>query len=251
MTNAATLASVGGDADDYALPGRGVHPEGLAYDARRGLIYTTSMLTGAVFRTTLDRRTFDVVSPAGANGCRSSTGLAVDVERRRLVVCGGVSGRVHLFDADSAAPMGYATNGLVDDLPAAMAPSATAPSFVNDIAFVGGDAYITDSYHPALFRLGRDVIRDGCGAGTVRLERWLDLAGTPDPLPVRRHRTRAFQPQRHCGDARRALPPRRPDQHEAAVPHRGGDPRDRRGRGPRQSRRRRADAAWRRRPAGG
>ncbi len=46
------------------------------------------MQAGAVFRTSLDRPTFDVMSPAGANGCRSSTGV-VGAERRRVVVSGG------------------------------------------------------------------------------------------------------------------------------------------------------------------
>ena len=167
------------DSDAYEVPGTGIYPEGLAHDAQTDMLFTTSMLTGAVFRAQAGRASFQSFSAAGADGRVSSTGIKVDPERRRLFVCGGVTGAVWVREVESGALIGRFTNGLVDGPPKTSAPNAEVPSFVNDVALVGSDAYFTDSYEPMIYRLiDADITAGGINAGG-RLEPWLPLDGTP------------------------------------------------------------------------
>ena len=163
----------------YAVPGTGLYPEGLAFDARSRTLFTTAMLKGTVFRVALDGRAFEVFSEAGAHGLTSSTGLKVNEATRQLVVCGGVTGLVHVFDVDTGRVIGRYSNGLVNAAPDTVVPNPAAPTFVNDVAFAHGDAFITDSYKPVLYRLTAAVLARGTVAELGQLEPWLPLDGTP------------------------------------------------------------------------
>src|SRR5687768_3552783 len=76
----------------YPLPAEVTYPEGIAYDARQGAIYTGSALTGAVVRLTLASKETTVVSPAGAllpaEPFPALLGMKIDA-RDRLWVAGG------------------------------------------------------------------------------------------------------------------------------------------------------------------
>ncbi|WP_235924439.1 superoxide dismutase [Brucella anthropi] len=137
------------------------------------------MLQGTVFRVALDGQHFEIFSEAGANGLASSTGLKINEETRQLVVCGGVTGLVHVFNVDTGTLVGRYSNGLIEGAPASVAPNPAAPTFVNDVAFAGGDAFITDSYHPVLYRLSAAALAQGTAAQLGQLEPWLPLDGTP------------------------------------------------------------------------
>jgi sugar lactone lactonase YvrE len=163
----------------YAVPGSGLYPEGLAFDPRTNSVFTTAMLKGTVFRAKLDSDAFEVFSRAGANGLVSSSGLKFNEATRQLVVCGGVTGLVHVFDVDTGRLVGRYSNGLVDGPPASPAPNPAAPTFVNDIAFAQAHAFITDSYHAVLYRLSAETLAQGTGTELGELEPWLPLDGTP------------------------------------------------------------------------
>ena len=175
----------------YEVPGAGIYPEGLAHDPPTGALFTISMLTGAVFRAPSGHSRFETFIPAGADGCVSSTGIKVDPERRRLFVCGGVTGAVWVRDVESGALIGRYANELVDGSPKTSAPNAEAPSFVNDVALVGSNAYFTDSCEPTIYRLTDAAIGADWAGRDGRLEPWLPLAGTPirydrgDSVPTR------------------------------------------------------------------
>ncbi len=164
--------------DDHTMPGNGLFIEGVIHDAATGLLFATSMVGGTIFRSKLDQSAFEVLHPAGANGCTSATGLRVDAENRRLIVCGGVTGLVFVYDIDTGGLLGRYSNGLVTEPPKTMKPNADAPTFVNDVAIIAGDAYFTDSYDAALYRLTKAAVDATEPAGEGRLERWLSFDGT-------------------------------------------------------------------------
>lgn len=74
------------------MPGSGLFIEGVILDGRTGAVFASSMDGGTIFRAPSYRSAFDVFQHAGANGCTSATGLRIDPENRRLIVCGGVTG---------------------------------------------------------------------------------------------------------------------------------------------------------------
>lgn len=175
--NGPTPAAAGRVDDAYTIGGADIYPEGIAYDDRTDRILTTSMLTGAVFWAGTGDQEFSVMAPPPV--CMSSTGIAVDGERRRILVCGGVTGRALVFDADSGALITRATNGLVIGTPSSVAPSPDAVTFVNDVAVHDGDAYLTDSYHPTIWRLASSDVGRLTAGEEVLLEPWLSLDGSP------------------------------------------------------------------------
>ena len=206
--------------DGYVIPGMRVFPEGLAYDPATGALFTTSMEQGAAFRTTLDRREFEVMSPAGANGCTAALGVHLDVGRRCLFVSAGVTGMAYVLDADTGALLGRYTDGLAPEKRGTMGPNATSPTLINDVAVVGGDACFTNSYRPIPFKLPGTRVDATARGGEGQLEPWLLLEGTMLPLHQRREPRLGLEPGRHRGDSGRPVPDRRPDERQQVVPHR-------------------------------
>lgn len=145
----------------YALPGGSVFPEGVAYDPTRNIFFTGSTNDGTIFRGDLGSGEVKVFSAGGSDGRTAAIGMKVDAKTRRLWVCGGGTGQVFVYNADTGALIRkYST-------------PAAADTFLNDVAIApNGDAYITDSRRPVLFRIG------GAAAEPGELESWLDLTGT-------------------------------------------------------------------------
>ena len=155
MTNAMITAM-----ETYALPGEAVFPESVGVDLRSGSAYVGSLADGTIYRIRPDS-TVEVASAAGLDGRRSVAGVKIDADGR-LWAAGGYEGTLHVYEAESFRLLAQFDVG-------------DRPSCVNDIAFDhAGNAYVTDSFIPALFRVGRAL--DG-------LERWIDLdaAGVPWP----------------------------------------------------------------------
>jgi len=174
-----TIAPVScGLPEALTMPGSGLFIEGVILDGRTGAVFASSMDGGTIFRAPQGRSLFEVFQPAGANGCTSATGLRIDPENRRLIVCGGVTGLAFAYDADTGAPLGRYSNGLTTEPPKTMKPNADAPTFVNDVAIIAGDAYFTDSYDAALYRLTKASVDATVPYGEGVLERWLPFEGT-------------------------------------------------------------------------
>jgi Cu-Zn family superoxide dismutase len=162
----------------YTIPGSRVFPEGLVYDEQTNALFTTSMEQGSIYRTTLDQAEFEVLSPAGANGCTSVLGLRIDPENRRLFASAGVTGMAYVFDADTGKPLGRYTNAIAPKERGTMGPNSTSPTLINDVVVIEGDAYFTDSYHPVLYKLPKSTIDATPSDGEARLEPWLEFEGT-------------------------------------------------------------------------
>ena len=162
--------------EQYTLPGEGIFPEGLVFDEKTNSLFTTSMQQGTIFRTTLDQSAFEILSPAGANGCTSVLGVHMDFDNRRLFAAAGITGMAFVFDADTGQPLGKYSNGIAPEVRGTMGPNATSPTLINDVAIIKGDAYFTDSYYPALFKLPKESVQNRGETG--KLEPWLPFEGT-------------------------------------------------------------------------
>ncbi len=147
--------------DRYVLPGARLFPESIGYQRATGSYFVGSLVDGRVLRGSVTQAAAHPFLPAGGDGRTSAAGIKVDT-RGRLFVAGGSTGRVWVYDV--------ATRRLLARFADGAAPEAT---LVNDIAVLpNGDAYVTDSLNPVLYRIHVD------SGGRLRFEHWLSLTGT-------------------------------------------------------------------------
>ena len=156
-TTQATRAS----AATYGLPGDEVYPEGIVYQQSGGDFFVGSTSDGTIFRSNVREGGGEagVFLEGGQDERTSAIGLALDGEGR-LFVSGGDTGRMFVYDTGSG--------DLVDSF-----QNDRENTFVNDVTTVpSGDAYFTDSFSPALYKLT-------AADGGYEFEEWLDLTDTP------------------------------------------------------------------------
>ncbi|UQN06869.1 superoxide dismutase family protein [Deinococcus sp. QL22] len=151
-----TIVRVGLNTRDYPLPGVQTYPEGVAYDAKRGVLYTGSAATGAIYTVNPTSGTVNLFSEGGALGRSSALGLKVD-SQSRVWVAGGATGTVSVLRPDG--------------FPVAILETPKSPNpYINDLApAADGSVYVTDSTRPVIFRVSPDL----------KLSAWLDLGNTP------------------------------------------------------------------------
>ena len=154
-------ASVGAASrpSSYTLPGNAVFPEGVAYQPTTGNFFISSTTDGSVLRGNVMEPT---AAPfiAGGGIQFSAIGVKVD-DGGSLIVAGGVTGEVRVYDAATGSPIRTFTTG--------------AGGFLNDIAVAkNGDLFVTDSFRPVLWRIPSAEIQPGAPAAA---EVWLDLTG--------------------------------------------------------------------------
>lgn len=142
--NDTTGTAVAPLAERYELSSPDSVPEGIAYDARARMFYTTSLNGGGIVRLDPAGQEF-VFHPADHRA--QLVGTKVDVERRRLWVCAqqvdGGDNRVWVFDLATAERVEEFFLG-------AVAVNASCNDLVLDSA---GIAYVTDPANPNLYRL--------------------------------------------------------------------------------------------------
>ena len=149
----------------YPLPGDQVFPEGITYDLTSNSFFVGSTNDGTIFRGNLATGSVTTFSAGGLDGRTAAIGMKVDSNTRRLWVVGGATGIIFVYNADNGSLIRK-----YDTYPVEQAGQI----FLNDVAIApNGDAYITDSRRPVLFKLG------GAGAQTGQLEGWLDFTNTP------------------------------------------------------------------------
>ena len=145
----------------YDLPGEAAFPESVGVDPETGDAYVGSLADGSLYRLPKAAGgVAEVWSPPGEGGRTQVAGVKVDTSGR-LWAAGAYDGALWVYDLASRALLARLDVG-------------ARPSCLNDIAFVDGAAYITDSYIPKLFRAaGREPT----------LESWSDLAALGVPWP--------------------------------------------------------------------
>lgn len=140
----------------FALPGEEVFPEGITHLEGSDVFYVGSTGDGTIFRGDLISGEVDVFSEGGTDGRAVAIGMKVD-EAGRLVVAGGPTGTVWEYDTTTGELIGEWSTGVSED------------QFLNDVAIApSGDAFITDSAQPILYRLpGGDEAAAPDGAGEL------------------------------------------------------------------------------------
>ena len=141
---------------DYALPGPVDRPEGVAYDAKKGVIYTGSAQNGTIYAVNAQSGAVTKFQEGGAYGRQVALGLKVDPQGR-LWIAGGAQGTVSILTPDGMT------------LAVLETPKSPRP-YINDLVLApDGNVYVTDSSRPVIFRVDK----------ALKLTAWLDLAGTP------------------------------------------------------------------------
>jgi sugar lactone lactonase YvrE len=123
--------------EEYVLPGDRVFPEGITTRPGTSQFFVTSTSDGTIFRGKLRRAETEVFLPPGQDGRVGAVGLRAT--RKRLVVAGGGTGLIFVYDLES--------KRLVRRF-------STGGGLANDVAIApDGDAYVTDSQRGLLFHI--------------------------------------------------------------------------------------------------
>ena len=149
----------------YTIPGDAVFPEGVAVDRRTGFFYVGSTTDGTIFRGRLGWPSLAVFLPGGADGRSTAIGMKVD-RSGRLYVAGGATGQAWVYDTANRRLVRHFDTGLRQG------------TFLNDIAITpSGDAYVTDSLDPVLWRLPATAVRRP-DPTVASPEAFIDFTGT-------------------------------------------------------------------------
>jgi Cu-Zn family superoxide dismutase len=151
----------------FALPGAQIFPEGIAYQETTGDFFVGSSIDGELFPGNIISGDVSVFQPGSPE--LVSLGLALD-DAGRLFVAGGETGAIAVYDTANGQLVREATNNLSPN------------TFLNDIAIgPNGDAYITDSFNPLLYRLpaaAPEATPVAAAAPTEQLEVFVDFSAT-------------------------------------------------------------------------
>ncbi|PRY30464.1 SMP-30/gluconolactonase/LRE family protein [Pseudosporangium ferrugineum] len=123
----------------YVVPGDEAYPEGIVREPGTPYFYVGGMTGGTIWRGRIDQPRLRVFLPGGQHGRTSAVGMKIS--RGRLVVAGGVTGKVFVYSTRTGRLLHVFDSGAHDGL-------------VNDVAIApNGDAYVTDSFRPVLYRI--------------------------------------------------------------------------------------------------
>jgi sugar lactone lactonase YvrE len=115
----------------------GFRPEGIAIQGTT--FYVGSIPTGAVVRGNLRTGAVTPLVPGATDGSKAAIGLKVD--RGRLWVAGGPTGKGFVYSARTGEPL------------ATFQLTTTTPTFVNDVIVTRTAAWFTDSRNQFLYRV--------------------------------------------------------------------------------------------------
>ncbi|MEV5958153.1 superoxide dismutase [Streptomyces sp. NPDC051987] len=124
----------------YTIPGSKTYPEGIARQHGTPYFYVGSTTDGTIYRGDVHQPETKVFVPGGEDGRTSVAGMKTD-PAGRLIVAGGATGKVFVYDTRTRDLLHVFDTGRTD-------------GFLNDVALApNGDVYISDSTHPALWRI--------------------------------------------------------------------------------------------------
>jgi Cu-Zn family superoxide dismutase len=115
-----------------------VFPEGVATDRRH--FYVGSTTDGTIYRGRLSGQ---VARPFLLGDADRSQAVGLKVDRGRLFVAGGATGKVFIYNVRNKRLVG-----------SFVVPTPTDPTFVNDLTVArNGAVYVTDSFRPTIYRI--------------------------------------------------------------------------------------------------
>ena len=130
---------------EYILPGAAVFPEGVTLRPGTDQFFVSSTTDGTIFRGSLGRAAMRPFLEPGAHG--RSNAVGVRATRTHLVVAGGVTNRVFVYDLRSGRLVRRFSTG--------------EGGLVNDVAIApNGDAYVTDSARGLVFRIRANALTE-------------------------------------------------------------------------------------------
>jgi hypothetical protein len=148
----------------YTIPGDRTYPEGIARQQGTPYFYVGSTSDGTIYRGDVHQNATQVFLPGGQDGRVSVAGVKTD-RAGRLIVAGGATGKVFVFDTRTRALLHVFGTGRSD-------------VFLNDVALApNGDAYISDSIHPALWHITAAQLRSRTVQQPLRVG--VDLSRSP------------------------------------------------------------------------
>src|SRR5215212_11628782 len=179
MAFSASRGSADPRPDHYSLPTDAQYPEGIAAENKSGTFYVSSVADGSIYRGNVSNEQAELFLPGGEeeeDGRTHATGLKLD--DGRLYVAGAQTAKVFVYDTSSG--------DLIRRFEISSSDPPQVPGFLNDVAVNphSGDAYITDSFVPILWRVPAEEVTNSSTSG--ELEPWLDLDDPPiqsDPIP--------------------------------------------------------------------
>ncbi|WP_371657533.1 SMP-30/gluconolactonase/LRE family protein [Streptomyces sp. NBC_00280] len=131
----------------YSIPGSKTYPEGIARQQGTPYFYVGSTSDGTIYRGDVDQPATKVFLPGGQDGRTSVAGMKTD-RAGRLIVAGGATGKVFVYDTRTRVLLHVFDTGRTD-------------VFLNDVALApDGDAYISDSVHPALWHISAAELKN-------------------------------------------------------------------------------------------
>jgi len=155
------LAQVPAQRTEYELPGDRVFPEGIAYHQSAGAVFVSAASAGGIYRIDLNSGAVTNLVEPGSREAFTTIGLWVDAQDR-LWVAGGRSGQILLLDTGTGEQIGAFSTPVAEAL------------FLNDVVVTAiGDAYVTDSDRPILWRVPAAAASAG---GQAEAEPWLDFS---------------------------------------------------------------------------
>ncbi|MFF4490496.1 SMP-30/gluconolactonase/LRE family protein [Streptomyces sp. NPDC001544] len=124
----------------YTISGDKTYPEGIARQQGTPYFYVGSTNDGTIYRGDVHHSATKVFLPGGKDGRVSVAGMKTD-RAGRLIVAGGATGKVFVYDTRTRALLHVFDTGRTD-------------TFLNDVALApNGNAYVSDSLHPALWHI--------------------------------------------------------------------------------------------------
>jgi hypothetical protein len=156
----------------YVVPGDRLPPTAVATDPRNGDVYVGA-IGGLIYRSRAGRGPLELF--AQSDGRQFVNGMKV-TDGRRLVVADGQTGQVFVYDTRRGVLTGR------------FAAPTGSPTAVNDVAIApSGDAYVTDSFRPVVYRIPAAALA-GQSAAPRPLEVWLEA---PGDIPIDTQRASA------------------------------------------------------------
>ncbi|GAB7046733.1 SMP-30/gluconolactonase/LRE family protein [Catenuloplanes indicus] len=147
----------------YVVPGDRAYPEGIVREPGTPYFYVGGMTDGTIWRGRIDQPRLEVFLPGGQDGRTSAVGMKIT--QGRLVVAGGTTGKVFVYRTRDRQLLHVFDSGARDGL-------------VNDVAVApNGDAYVTDSFRPVLYRITAAQLAKREIDQPLRTH--VDFAGTP------------------------------------------------------------------------
>jgi Cu-Zn family superoxide dismutase len=143
----------------HTLAGEKTFPESIGVDPRTGAFFTGSLIDGSVDRGNLASPGASVFLPAGSDGRSAAAGVKLDPQGR-VWICDAFHRRVLVYDQRGRLLHSFVVEG-------------PGKPTVNDIAFTHGEAYITDSARPFLYRV---KVAAADTPGITIVKPWLDVS---------------------------------------------------------------------------